>query len=136
MKQVIVVCGIIIEKGKVLCVLRERESLEGGNWEFPGGKVEFGESPPSALKRELMEELSIDTNIENPVAVSSAIIDQKHYVMIAFQTSIENGEIELNVGQEYRWVGSNEFRSMNFAALDVPMLDSITYLLTDVSRNL
>jgi len=135
-KQVIVVCGLIIEKGKVLCVLRERESLEGGNWEFPGGKVEFGESLPSALKRELLEELSIETNIENPVAVSSAIIEQTHYVMVAFQTSIENGEIELNVGQEYRWVNPNEFESMNFAALDVPILDDIALLLTDVSRNL
>jgi 8-oxo-dGTP diphosphatase len=63
MNTVIVAAGIVVENGRVLLAQRKSTSHLGGKWEFPGGKVEPGEDPKAALRRELEEELGIDVEV-------------------------------------------------------------------------
>jgi len=66
MKKWTVVAGLIEKDGRILLVKRPKEKIDGGKWEFPGGKVELGESLFSALKRELKEELGIEVLSAKP----------------------------------------------------------------------
>ena len=61
--MVVVVAGVAVEGGRVLLCRRKRGALEGMKWEFPGGKVEKGETPEAALVRELREELNVETRV-------------------------------------------------------------------------
>jgi 8-oxo-dGTP diphosphatase len=69
-KTVIVAAGVLVESGRVLLTQRKAGSHLGGMWEFPGGKVEPGEDPRGALRRELAEELGIETEIGEIVDVT------------------------------------------------------------------
>src|SRR5215471_15734750 len=70
MRTVIVAAGIVIEGGRVLLTQRKKGAHLAGMWEFPGGKVEPGEDPKEALRRELVEELGIDVTVGDIVDVT------------------------------------------------------------------
>ena len=61
--MVVVVAGVVLEKGRVMLCRRKKGALEGLKWEFPGGKVEAGETPEAALVRELREELNVSVRV-------------------------------------------------------------------------
>ncbi len=135
MKQKLVVCAVIVNEAAVLVVHREIDSMEGNKWEFPGGKVEFGEDPAVSLKREIMEELNLTISVGNPIAISADILGGDHYIMIALECEIIGGDLFLNVGQNYQWVRPIEFENLEWAALDIPMLDRIREYIEQTSRN-
>ena len=135
MKQKLVVCAVIVNEGAVLVVHREIDSMQGNKWEFPGGKVEFGEDPAVSLKREIMEELNLTISVGNPIAISADILGGDHYIMIALECEIIGGNLFLNVGQNYQWVRPSEFANLEWAALDIPMLDRIREYIEQTSRN-
>ena len=113
-----VVAAIIIQDDKYFIAQRNRNKHMGLSWEFPGGKVEEGESFEIALKREIEEELNIEINIKNKLGEENYQDDKINVKLHYFICSYANGEIILNEHENSAWVTKNDFKNYNFAEGD------------------
>jgi len=122
-----VVAAVIFHDCKALCVQRpehEREYISL-KWEFPGGKVEVGESREEALVREIREELSVDIEVlEFFMTVEHAYPDF-HLTMHVFKCVLDQGEITLNEHVYAKWLSVEELDQLDWAAADVPVVKSL-----------
>ncbi len=121
MKQQKITASLFIQnEGKVLIVHRsENETFAPGNWELPGGHVEFGETIEDAMIRETREETGLDVGIESPYHAFTYVLgeEEKHYVeIILFAKMIDpNQKIKLNPDEhsEYKWISdANELKGL------------------------
>ncbi|MHB8486001.1 MAG: (deoxy)nucleoside triphosphate pyrophosphohydrolase [Candidatus Acidiferrales bacterium] len=116
----LVVAAVIVRGGHVLVCQRSRSGKFPLKWEFPGGKVQSGESPDAALMRELREELSVEAT------VGAEIYRTKHKYpempsaveLIFFAATIESGEIHNRVFEEISWVTPRELLEIDFLEAD------------------
>ena len=113
----IVVAGIVVKDRKVLAVERGHGQFKG-SWEFPGGKVEEGETPEQALARELKEELDIEVHDFKFVQIVSNSIVPNFIISFFICQMKENSNVKLIEHIDSKWLSKNE-------------LDSIDWLLTD-----
>ena len=113
-----VVAAIIIKNDKYFIAQRNRNKHMGLSWEFPGGKVEEGESFEIALKREIEEELNIEINIKNKLGEENYQDDKINVKLHYFICSHFNGEIILSEHEDSAWITKNEFKNYNFAEGD------------------
>ena len=113
-----VVAAIIKKDDKYFIAQRNRNKHMGLSWEFPGGKVEEGESFEIALKREIEEELNIEINIKNKLCEENYQDDKINVKLHYFICSHDNGEIILNEHENSAWVTKNDFKNYNFAEGD------------------
>ena len=119
-----VVASVILREEKVLCVQRDEHEKEyiSSKWEFPGGKVEQGEDPIHALKREILEELHIEIkNIEFLMTVEYTYPDF-HLVMHAYKCEISLGEPVLTEHVDLKWLSVDELAELDWAAADIPVV--------------
>ncbi len=126
-KPILVVAAVIGQNGRYLVTKRSPHAKnEPGKWEFPGGKVEAGESPEVALIREIREELGIGISISTPVS-----LDHHTYKKASGDIEIELrsflGKIEKGVPRsimcaEFRFVPSSELHKLDFSAADMPLV--------------
>ena len=102
------------------------EKYLGGFWEFPGGKVEFGETPQTALTREIFEELNVCVSVGTPLKPS--IWNDSNYLihLQPFFCEIISGELQLLVHAELRWCFPEDFNELSWADADIPILCEIT----------
>jgi 8-oxo-dGTP diphosphatase len=130
--QILVVGAIIWNKSRDQFLIVQRDDSgeinQDGLWEFPGGKVELGESPESALKREIFEEMKIDINVGKVFGVTSEVVerdsDRLHLIMITYDCQIKNNQnIKLEVGRNYKWISTKDIKDFKWAILDIPLLD-------------
>lgn len=119
MRQILVVAGVIERHGKLLLAQRHPGGAEGGKWEFPGGKVESGEDPRAALRRELKEELGIETNAGQVLDVVSVIKNDLHLVLLYFASKLRSGEAQPLDCADVRW-----FEPCEIEGLDKPPADT------------
>src|SRR6188472_3111406 len=129
MRTVIVAAGIVIERGKVLLSRRKQGTHLEGLWEFPGGKVESGEDPRSALARELEEELGIDTIVGEIVDVTFHRYEDadKAVLLLFFEaartvTSKEPSAVDV---AEVAWFESKSLEPAKFPPADVAVLAKV-----------
>jgi 8-oxo-dGTP diphosphatase len=129
MRTHIVAAGILIEGGKVLLSRRKEGSHLAGMWEFPGGKAEPGEDPRAALRRELEEELGIQTRIGEIVDVAFHRYDDadKAVLLLFFEaarepTSPEPSAIDV---AEVAWCGPERLDPATFPPADVAVLAKV-----------
>ena len=114
-----VAAGLIVRDGKVLIGQRRPDQPMALQWEFPGGKIEAGESAEQALARELDEELGIRATIGAPVTRirhnyrHGGAVDLQFFVVHEF-----TGEIEARIYQQVRWVKLEDLRGYDFLAAD------------------
>ena len=120
-----VVAAIIIKDDKYFIAQRNRNKHMGLSWEFPGGKVEEGESFEIALKREIEEELNIEINIKNKLGEENYQDDKINVKLHYFICSHFNGEIILSEHEDSAWVTKNEFKNYNFAEGDSDIIKLI-----------
>ena len=107
--QLIVTAAIIEKENKFLLTKRLAEKHNGNRWEFPGGKVEFGEDPKTCLKREIEEELGIVIEVLEPFEFSSCIYDEyKQIILLGFHCNYVSGEIEKKDIADFVWVSPKE----------------------------
>lgn len=99
-----VTAAIITRNDKVLLTRRAPGEKHAGWWEFPGGKVEAGESPEACLHRELLEELEIETTIGDKLTESIHTYETGAIRLLAYRATILSGILSLHVHDEYRWV--------------------------------
>ena len=119
-----VVCGIIVdESGRALACLRPPGKHLADKWEFPGGKVEPGESPEAALIRELWEELDIVVEILRPLTPVTWDYGRGPIRLIPFICRIMNGEPKALDHAEVRWVAPDSLHELDWAEADGPILE-------------
>ena len=117
-----VTAAIILDKQQVLITQRHSDDEMGEKWEFPGGKIEAGESPEACLKRELQEELTIEANIHEQMTVVHHRYPSFDLELLAYRCTIRSGEVCLQVHQEYRWVPLAELGNFDFLDADKPIV--------------
>ena len=118
-----VVCGVIgNEKGEYLACLRPAGKHLGGLWEFPGGKVDLGESPERALARELREELAIDVEVGLPLAPVIWHYAERSIRLLPYFCKITGGELRALEHEALRWCPPSQFWEIPWAEADVPIL--------------
>jgi 8-oxo-dGTP diphosphatase len=108
----------------VLLAQRPAGKSMAGLWEFPGGKVELGETPEAALIRELQEELGIDTwaSCLAPLTFASHAYDDFHLLMPLFACRKWEGTPQAREGQTLKWVRANALKEYPMPAADVPLI--------------
>ncbi len=125
MKMVLVSAVALIDvDGRVLLAQRPEGKSMAGLWEFPGGKVEVGETPEAALIRELTEELGIDTwaSCLAPLTFASHSYDDFHLMMPLFACRKWNGTPQPREGQTLKWVKPTEMKNYPMPAADIPLI--------------
>ncbi|MGH1463998.1 MAG: (deoxy)nucleoside triphosphate pyrophosphohydrolase [Cognatishimia sp.] len=128
MKTVLVAAVALIDRdGRVLLAQRPEGKSLAGLWEFPGGKVEAGETPEVALIRELQEELAIDTwaSCLAPLTFASHSYEDFHLLMPLFACRKWQGTPMSNEGQALKWVYPKDFRKYPMPPADVPLIPII-----------
>lgn len=118
------VAAAIIEDrtGRILIARRAKGKSQEGMWEFPGGKLEPGESPEECLRRELLEEMGIEIEPYTYFGVNEHDYGTVKIRLIAYKAKYVSGDIALTDHDDYRWVGIEEFGDYVFAPADVPFL--------------
>lgn len=125
MKLVLVSAVALVDvDGRVLLAQRPEGKSMAGLWEFPGGKIEDGETPEAALIRELNEELGIDTwaSCLAPLTFASHSYDEFHLMMPVFACRKWEGTPQAREGQVLKWVKPIEMRDYPMPAADIPLI--------------
>lgn len=116
-----VTAAIIRKENKILIARRRAGDKLGGMWEFPGGKIEPGETPEQCLKRELLEEFDIVTEVGEFVA--SSIYDYGDFTieLLGYEAAYVSGQFRLNDHDEIRWAAPEELLGCGLAPADIPI---------------
>ena len=124
MKTIRVVAAIIIDDGKVFATQRGYGDFKGG-WEFPGGKIDVGETPEEALVREIKEEL--DTVVEVNELLDTVEYDYPnfHLSMDCFICKIKSGDLVLKEHEAAAWLTKDELKSVEWLPADITLIDKI-----------
>ena len=128
MKIILVAAVALIDRdGRVLLAQRPEGKSMAGLWEFPGGKVEEGETPEVALIRELEEELGINTweSCLAPLTFASHSYDDFHLMMPLYAINKWQGEPKGQEGQALQWVTKAELRELPMPPADAPLLPAV-----------
>lgn len=120
-----VVAGVVVRDGRILAAQRGPHGREPLLWEFPGGKVEGGESDADALVRELREELGIDVAVEGLVGESVHAYAHARIHLVAYRCRLVSGEPEAREHAALRWLLPSELGSVRWAPADVPLLGAV-----------
>jgi 8-oxo-dGTP diphosphatase len=124
-------CALIDTDGRVLITQRPAGKPMAGLWEFPGGKVEAGETPEGTLIRELNEELGIDTSAAclAPLTFASHAYEEFHLLMPLYVCRRWKGIAQGREGQALKWVRAPALRDYPMPPADLPLIPALTDLL-------
>ena len=120
-----VVAAVIYQDQNLLLARRKPGKSMGGYWEFPGGKIEDGETAESALARELKEEFDLQVSVGKHVATHRHDYEHIKIELIAHETKIESGEFQLRDHDAIVWVTPTEASHYKLAPADIPILEQI-----------
>ena len=126
MKQIEVVAAIIQRNGAYFATQRGYGEFEG-MWEFPGGKIELGETHEMALKREIQEELGVDISIEELLCTTNYDYPSFHLTMHCYLCSIAAGKIELREHKSARWLTTETLDSVEWLPADKDAVELIRH---------
>jgi 8-oxo-dGTP diphosphatase len=124
-KQLDVVGAVIVKDGKILCAQRGTAGHLAGLWEFPGGKIEPGETPRAALEREIAEELRCQVSVGDEVAITRHEYDFAIVTLTTFYCTLIQGTPELTEHAAVVWLAPDDLGSLPWAPADVPAVDAI-----------
>lgn len=113
-----VVCLWLIQDGKILVVQRGSGKAQADKWEFPGGKIEFGESPGAAIRREIREELDIEIQPMVTMAPIEHVYPDFTIRLIPVYCTWMHGEMVLHEHEALRWVRLDELHTLDLAEAD------------------
>jgi len=126
-----VTAAIIIRNDRVLAARRAPHKEMAGYWEFPGGKVEHGETPEQSLARELEEELSIAVRVDEHFYTNKHDYGQKQIMLISYLCTWLVGEINLIDHDQIQWISASQFSTLNWAPADIPIVERLYSFLNE-----
>lgn len=127
MKKIEVVAAIIYHENKILCVQRGENKYDyiSKKYEFPGGKMEAGESKEETVKREILEELHMDIEVQNEFLTVDHQYPDFHLTMHSFKCSTTNESLTLTEHIDFKWLEISEMSGLDWAAADVPIVEKL-----------
>ena len=120
-----VTAAIIVRDGNILIAQRHPSDRLAGLWEFPGGKIEVGETPEQCLRRELREELQMDAVVGKYLGSSFYDYDHISIELMVYRTFWRGGPIRLVSHQTCRWVTLDQLADFSFTPADVPFVQRL-----------
>ncbi len=121
-KHIHVTCAIIERGGRVLATQRSATMSMPHKWEFPGGKIDPGETAEECLRRELLEEIGIQVRIGHCLPASTHPYPTFTITLYPFVCTIEEGEIFLHEHAALLWLPPNQLHTLDWAEADIPVL--------------
>lgn len=119
-----IICNDMKEKNKIFATARGYGELKGG-WEFPGGKVEPGETPQQALIREIIEELDTEIKVGERIDTVEYDYPTFHLSMDCFWAEVKEGHLELKEAEAAKWLTKNQLDSIDWLPADILLIDKI-----------
>lgn len=129
-KHIYVVGAVIIENNKILCAQRGATKTLAYKWEFPGGKIEEGETPQAALKREINEEMNCSIEIGEEIETTVYEYDFGFVHLTTFYCHLLSGTPTLTEHVAIQWLSAHELISLDWAPADIPAVHNIQKKLT------
>lgn len=126
MKVVNVAVGVVLRNNACFICKRSANQHQGGKWEFPGGKVEDGETPESALARELKEEIGIECIQFKPLITIEHDYSDKLVKLFTYIVSEFDGEPKGLEGQPFKWVAVESLSELEFPDANTPIITALT----------
>ena len=128
LKRIEVVAAIIHDaEGRIFATQRGYGEFKDG-WEFPGGKMEAGETPEEALRREIWEELEARIEVERLVETVEYDYPQFHLTMHCFLCRVESGRLELKEHEAARWLEKEDLNEVDWLPADLQIIDKLKFL--------
>ena len=124
MKTIRVVAAVILSEGKIFATQRGYGDFKGG-WEFPGGKIEDGETKEAALKREIFEELDTEITVGELIDTIEYDYPNFHLSMDCFWCEIVSGKLVLKEHEAARWLDKENLYSVEWLPADVSLIEKI-----------
>ena len=127
MKKIAVVAAVIKHEDKILCVQRAPSKYDyiSLKYEFPGGKVEQGETPEQAIIREIQEELHMEIVVNSHLITVDYDYPDFSISLNTFLCHSKNKELQLLEHVDYQWLAINELTTLDWAAADLPIVDEL-----------
>jgi 8-oxo-dGTP diphosphatase len=122
-KRHVHVVGAVITRGDEILCARRGPGAQAGLWEFPGGKIEPGETPRGALTREIREELGCTIDVGDEVTTTTHPYDALTVTLTTYRATISDGTPHPHEHAELRWVPAMDLRQLAWAPADVPAVD-------------
>ena len=119
-----VICDSIEKKSKIFSTARGYGEFKGG-WEFPGGKIEEGETPEQALAREIQEELDTEIRVGNLIDTIEYDYPTFHLSMDCFWAEVVSGNLELKEAEAAKWLTKEELDSVEWLPADITLIEKI-----------
>ena len=124
MKTIRVVAAVIKKDNRIFCTQRGYGDFKGG-WEFPGGKIEEGESPQEALIREIKEELDVEIKVGELIKTVEYDYPTFHLSMDCFWCELVSGEIELKEHEDAKWLDKSNIDSVEWLPADLDLINEM-----------
>lgn len=124
MKTLHVVCAVIRKDNKIFATQRGYGEFKDG-WEFPGGKIESGETPQQALKREIHEELDTEINVGDQIETVEYDYPEFHLSMQCFWCNVVSGKLTLLEAEDARWLTKDTIESVDWLPADKELVQKI-----------
>ncbi|PKM85993.1 MAG: 8-oxo-dGTP diphosphatase MutT [Firmicutes bacterium HGW-Firmicutes-12] len=121
-----VTAALIMHNGRVLIAKRKADDKLANKWEFPGGKVEFGETPEECLIREIKEELDIEIIIDSYFAESVYTYPHGTIHLMAYWAKWISGTVKPTVHDDIKWAPPEELPLYDFAPADIAIVEKLT----------
>lgn len=126
-----VACGIVIRRRRILVAERDAKSYYGGYWEFPGGKIERGETPEEGLRRELKEELGIGVKNVRAWRAFDHRYPERHVKLHFFVCHFERGRPQPIGCASLKWVHPNDLIKLRFLPANEPILSELNHIFSE-----
>ncbi len=136
MKSIEVVAAIILYKSKILCVQRGENKFDyiSNKYEFPGGKIEPGESHKDTIKREILEELKMQIDVQEEFLTVRHQYPDFIITMYSFICKCVNPKLTLTEHIDFKWLKTNELEKLDWAAADIPIMEKLRTYTDEFSK--
>jgi len=125
----VIVCGAILNsKNQILITRRKPQKILGGFWEFPGGKLEYGESLENALKREIIEELNMVITVDKLLHVKPHIYDHGAVLILFYLCHLKSGTMTLTDHDLHIWCAPHELTEHKLLPANEEVIEILMHL--------